>query len=407
MKTLPSLMALGLITGLMVAAVAAVSGEPAGRVEIKLPHKGDVFGEGPEWDAQYAREALQIFQDLKPDPAWVAKLRELPDNTWMRCPKNGDQWRERRGDIIIEYIPDVHACFATCGCGNPGYSSDTWLYHTGANRWVQMWPNWIKGGRETALNKGPYPTNRPAGRCSGNFGYDPVRKKMLLRGGANAGQTGGRITWEYDPATNQWERVAPENVGFQRYEDNCLGFAPGFGLVEIGGNRNFEKEKYQPATWVYRSPGKWETLKTTGFPPGGNNCHLVWASGPQKLIYFAHGDLYAFDPKALTWENLNPTDGPRPAARERHGIAYDSANDVVLITGGAAGKALLDSWVYSFADKKWTELKQSDGKSMPPGHEPTCYDSEYNVFVTALGDDMRVYRYKRAKTDRVGNTGGE
>ena len=76
---------------------------PPARVEIKLPHQGDVFGEGGEWDKQFAREALQIFQDLKPDPAWVAKLKDLPDNTWMKCnppggePERGDT-KNRRTD---------------------------------------------------------------------------------------------------------------------------------------------------------------------------------------------------------------------------------------------------------------------------------------------------------------------
>jgi hypothetical protein len=140
-----------------------LAGEEPARVEIKLSHKGQVFGEGPEWDKQFAREALQIFNDLKPDPAWVEKLKALPDNAWLKCSPAGDHadgpgWRS---ETPMVYMPDFHACLFASGCGDPGYSSDTWLYKTGANQWVQMWPNFIKGSADKELNKEPGPRDRP------------------------------------------------------------------------------------------------------------------------------------------------------------------------------------------------------------------------------------------------------
>jgi len=170
---------LGLVAG------AAPAGEDAPRLEIKLEHKGDVFGQGGDWDKQYAREALQIFKDLKPDPAWVAKLQALPDNTWMRAKAAGEQEPEDgRSEVPIVYAPEIRAFLFCCGCTSPGYSSDTWVYHTGANRWVQMWPNFIKGAA------GAKPENNP--NPGGPWIYDFAKKSwqdMKTPGGPNpAGQ---------------------------------------------------------------------------------------------------------------------------------------------------------------------------------------------------------------------------
>src|SRR5262245_26263849 len=99
----------------------------------------DVFGEGPEFDRKFAENALKTFKALKPDPAWEAKLRSLPDNTWLKCNSPGGEPDRGRSEVPLIYIPDQRAMMFCCGCTDPGYSSDSWLYHTGANRWVQMW----------------------------------------------------------------------------------------------------------------------------------------------------------------------------------------------------------------------------------------------------------------------------
>jgi len=376
-------------------AAAARSGEGADRVEIKLPHKGQVFGEGPEWDKQFAREALQIFQDLKPDPAWVEKLKSLPDNTWMQCSPKGDQVAPTsRSEAPMVYLSDFHACMFASGCGDPGYSSDTWVYHTGANHWVQMWPNFVKCAEAPKLNKEPYPGDRPGTRCSFGLAYDSDRKRAVLRGGANAGQA-GKITWEYDPAVNKWEQTAPEKSGCDRYEANCLGFAPGFGAVEVAG----EGKAKAADTWVYKDK-RWGKVATNGSPPPTMCSKLVWAAKPQRLIYWSGGALWAFDPKGLAWEDLSPKEGPSPAGFYRQGMDYDSANDAVIMFGtkDEGDKLSQGPWVYSFEKKTWTDTKPAKGPWKGSGQSMfAAYDSEYNVLVIAgSGRGTWVYRYKQA-----------
>ncbi len=386
---------------LFIAAGAALSGEKAKRVPIKLVHKGDVFGKGGEWNRQYAHEALQIFRDLKPDPAWEAKLKALPDNTWLRCSPGGPQKPERsRAEVPMVYAPGVAACVFTCGCTSPGYSSDTWAYKTGANRWVQMWPNWIKGSAAGRLNKGPYPTDRPAGRCSLGLAYDSDRKRVVLHGGANAGRY-GRVTWDYDPAENKWAEAAPGKAGPARGEDNCIGFAPGFGVVEVLGNRKTKAA----STWVFKpKEKKWQKLATRGAPPGAHNSHLVWAAAHKKLVYWSHQDdtLWTFDPKTLAWENVTPKEGPKPVGFYRQGMAYDSANDVVIMYGSKDGRNNSQGpWAYDFKTQQWKDMKPAGGPKRKDQQLPMCYDSRYNVTVIASsGRGTWVYRYRKAAGKR-------
>jgi hypothetical protein len=162
---------------------------------------GSVFSHGPEFDKKFAEMALNDFQALKPNPAWVAKLKALSDNTWLYCDPPRPQPEGGRAEVPMVFMPDFHAFMFCCGCTDPGYSSDTWLYHTGANRWVQMQANFITGERAKTLNKGPFPTNRPGSRCSLGLTYDSDRKRIVEHGAAGAGHS-GYVTWDYDPASN-------------------------------------------------------------------------------------------------------------------------------------------------------------------------------------------------------------
>jgi len=389
-------MSAAILTAMAAVLSGAVGAEPAPgggevpRVEVKLAHKGDVFGEGGDWDRQYAREALQLFRDLKPDPVWVAKLQALPENAWMRSKAAGEQEPEPgRSEVPMVYAAEIHAFVFCCGCTSPGYSSDTWLYHTGSNRWVQMWPNYIKAAAGAALNKGPKPSDRPFTRCSLGLAWDLDRKMLVLHGGANGNDN---TTWAWNPAANEWAAEAPPKAAPDRRGDNCVGFAPGFGAVEIIGGKGAGE------TWAYRPAAKkWEQLATKGSPPGGRNSKLVWAARQKRLIYWANENdqLWAFDPAALAWEDISPREGDRPKGFYRQGMAYDSANDVLIMFGTKPenNPSPGGPWVYSFATKAWQDMKTPGGPNPAAQGMLLCYDSEHNVVFMRGG---WFYRYKRA-----------
>ena len=303
-----------------------------------------VFGQGGQWNEDFADKALSDFNALETDSAWVAQLRDLPDNTWIQANPSGIPAlaSNQRAEVPMVYMPEYKAMFYTAGDHEVGgsYNSDSWAYSINANTWVQMQPNYIKN---SPLNQEPYPTDRPAGRCSFGLSYDTDRGKLVLRGGANTG-SGGLITWEYDFSINRWETTAPKTSGYQRAEDNNLGFIPGFGTIEVGGS-NF-KNTLAAETWVYRpaansgEESSWEKIATNGAPPGAHNSQLVWASEQERLIYWGRAktldgsrdsELWAFDPATSTWEDISPTSGPSPDGFYRNGLVYDSTSNVIKI----------------------------------------------------------------------------
>ena len=361
-----------------------------------------VFGQGGQWNLDFAANALSEFNALETDAEWATTLQNLPDNTWVKAnPRGIPALPDRfRSEVPMVYMPQFKAMFFTAGDGEEfgSYNSDSWVYSLSANTWVQMWPNYIKN---SPRNLEPYPQDRPAGRCSLGLGFDTDRGKLVLRGGANSGSQ-GLYTWEYDFATNAWERTAPQNNGYSRAEDNNLGFIPGFGAVEVGGNRNTPTGGTE--TWVYLSDTSgWEKINTNGAPPGANNSRLVWAAKQQRLIFFtASEQLWAFDPATSTWENISPTSGPSPGQFGRQGMAYDLANDVVIMYGNdSTGLLIPGPWVYSFQTRTWTdtnpEFRPADGGFGRQQSQHMAYDIEHNVVViTGNGRGTWVYRYKNA-----------
>jgi len=144
-------------------------------------------------------------------------------------------------------------------------------------------------------------------------------------------------------------------------------------------------------------------VATVGAPPGAECSRLVWAAKPQRLMYWTNwsSQLWAFDPQKRAWEQVVPKDGPKPEGFWRQGMAYDSANDVLLLFGSGykASKDPMGPWAYSFADKTWTEMKPA---VQPTGNyggqqEMFEYDPEHNVAVIAChARNTWVYRYKNA-----------
>ncbi|MEX0703385.1 MAG: hypothetical protein WD069_14920 [Planctomycetales bacterium] len=361
-----------------------------------------VFGEGADWDAEFAARQLEKFRAIRPDPQVLAKIEALGDDSWLALDRAGDEAPEGgRGEVPLVYMPDFKACAFICGCTDPGYSSDTWFYVPAANRWVQMWPNWIKGGRAKELNRGPYPTDRPAGRCSLGLAYDSDHKLLVNHGGANAGDFGLQ-TFELDVANNRWTKTTglgdphPKAGG-----DNCMGFAPGFGVVQVvrGGRMRSEGSvrMYDASeTWLYRSDAdRWERLDVKNPPPGAHNVNLVWNSRDKRLVHHTGAEIWAFDPAALAWEDLTPEKKGPP--RYRHGNAYDPLNNVLITYGGKEEHSM---WVFDFATRAWSEMKSPD---MPPraGQKTMmCFDTDLNVCVMKHGPRILMYRYKRQPDSR-------
>ncbi len=132
------------------------------------------------------------------------------------------------------------------------------------------------------------------------------------------------------------------------------------------------------STWTHLTPATDWLIPARAFHA------MVYDSADGKVILFGGqadaGDLndtWAYDPVANTWTELHPA-GDLPSARDRHAMAYDSADrqgDPLWRGLTADDSTLNDTWAYDPAANTWTELHPAGG--LPParmGHA-MVYDS--------------------------------
>jgi hypothetical protein len=146
------------------------------------------------------------------------------------------------------------------------------------------------------------------------------------------------------------------------------------------------------------------------------NLATVKASG---TIYIRADGL--IDQPSKRWIQMFPSS--RPSARVNHAMAYDSANNVVILFGGrdAKGSFLHDTWAYELSTNTWINMTSD---THPPARDGAmmAYDSDNNVVVmfggvSAAGflDDTWTYsfsnntwtqKFPTTKPAARGNTGG-
>lgn len=357
----------------------------------------EVLGTGSASDDRaFADSALTAFSRLEDDPAWIRKIEAMGNNSWLSCCEESgspDTWNLPYGqdEVPMDYIPSMKAGFIHAGCGGPGYSTDTWLYHAGANRWVQMCPTYTKLNfiHEGDTAGRPY-TNLPEPRCSEGIAYIPEKGIVLLKGGA--GGNPAFDTWTWTVSTNTWTKVIPYTnpVRANCQFDNCIGYAPGFGTYEVCGNE----------TWRYDANlNAWAKLSTQGSPSAAKNSRLIWVSRHQRLVLWAYSDssLWSFDPAGLSWQELVPKSGATPPCHYRQGLVYDSLNDVLIMHGGKGSGAVLPyrgPWVYHFDTGNWELMSGAPGNN-DQGMQ-MFYEPRLNVTVVRNYYKWYYYRYKKA-----------
>lgn len=116
------------------------------------------------------------------------------------------------------------------------------------------------------------------------------------------------------------------------------------------------------------------------------------------------------DAQPLSYTLLE-SEGPKPAGRVDGTIAYDPASRRVFLFGGSAGTEKNDLWVYSFGDRRWTEL-QPEGERPPArlGHT-TIFDAARRRLVVFGGqaagffNDTWAYEIDRNQWRRLAASG--
>jgi DNA-binding MarR family transcriptional regulator len=90
-------------------------------------------------------------------------------------------------------------------------------------------------------------------------------------------------------------------------------------------------------------------------------------------------DTWTFNLTTETWKEMNPP--TTPSARARSSMAYDNANDLVILTGGENWDRLPDqTWTYNLSTDEWKLLDAPTPPMNVPFH-PLVYDRDCGVSV--------------------------
>jgi N-acetylneuraminic acid mutarotase len=229
----------------------------------------------------------------------------------------------------------------------------------------------------------------PVGRDSQAVAYDSSEGLMMVFGGRNS--TGFLDdTWAYEPTTNTWTELSPS--GTAPSPRTCsMAYDPAtHRLILFGG---FNGDIFFNDTWAYdRKANTWTNLNPSGMLPPARMLHaMAYDPVTGRVIMFGgedragdspnntgglFNDTWAYDPAANTWTELKPS-GALPPARSAHAMAYDSSRGLITVFGGVLDSApdATDTWAYDSAANAWTELKPSG--TLPQGRygSSMAYDS--------------------------------
>ena len=232
----------------------------------------------------------------------------------------------------------------------------------------------------------PVPQTGPGGRAGHAMAYDAARRRTVLVGGYSEGFPTGD-TWERSDGWSRRSPVAPP----ARY-GHAMAFDEFHGRVVLFGGRT-EVGAVQE-TWAWDGAG-WTLVATNG--PSARYGHaMAYDSARRRVVLFGGFDTAPLQ-DTWEWEEASgwtqvATTGPAP--RHRHALAYDSVRGRVVLFGGAGSdpppqRLLQDTWEWD--GLLWTQRATSgpSGSLDPRGarwSHAMAYDAA-NERVVLFGGD--------------------
>ena len=244
-------------------------------------------------------------------------------------------------------------------------------YHSALDMALVAWTDWDNGGIYAARYSVTTPppstadwqlistANSPPVRGEHAMAYDPVAGEVVLYGGNAIGFPYETTTWAFDDV--DWlsiTSVGPKaRYGAQMAYDNTE-------IILFGGSD--ETDTALGETWRYAND-VWNEILIPA--PNPRTYHSMVADPGSGVIYLFGGndgttyfnDLWKYENGA--WTDITPTTSP--SSRTLAGLAYDSANNRLLLFGGRTetGTLLDDLWQYQGG--QWSLLDPGGGTGPP------------------------------------------
>ncbi len=229
------------------------------------------------------------------------------------------------------------------------YLDDTWKFTDG--QWVKV---------NLGIHPGP--------RAEAAMAYDPLRKKVVLFGGRQAGEKWvAGDTWEFDG--NVWEQIENKNFPTPR-SGAAMRYAPLHKRIILsGGNPDISREKdYKGPMWAWDGAA-WRPMNSS-IPLIFNAC-MAYNTRDNFILRFGgwngkerNNETWIYQHEG--WEKLSLKNSP--AARNHSMMVYDPGQNTFYLFGGHDGENVFgDMW--QFKDKVWTLVyEESPRRRVENGH---------------------------------------
>jgi len=341
------------------------------------------------------------------DPQWVAKLRTLPANKWVRA--EPPQGTSERGWGNIAHDP-VRGLLFFMGGGHSSYQvNDVAIYAVGANRWVHaagghndfipptMWGGvsmGYRGGKWAHHERNQYVA--VDGRMF--VDVDPAWFYDLDRGGVWRQRTVESRNVDMD---------APEEVGVQvvSKEGRVMGL---IGRNNVGRMANPFPDRSGFSSYdVYNNTLTVRNARPPFPEKNGEGRPLCYLPDRQQIFYYEHaGDnqelkhqgTWVYDIVSNRWIDLKPKTHPFNGPGGVYLAEYIPEQNAVfcVLRNRRAGKRI-EYWVYSFEHNAWVRLAE-EGERIGEPYGQAAYVPKYGVLVTAR-HRTRVMRPDFSKLD--------
>jgi hypothetical protein len=356
------------------------------------PPTAGLIGSTPtEWQQSLVDGVEGIIASVSEVGNWINReLQIVTAPEWTQLTPSGGP--SPRAIHTAVYVPAANQMIVFGGASfNSGNFNDVWRLTNangiGAPSWAQVTPAGTP----------------PAPRLGASATYDAATDSMIVFGGG-LGHTSPCLNevWVLANASGvnggpTWNRLTPGGAAPAPRWGSATAYDPATNsLIVYGGNNCFQTTFND--VWVLAHANglggtpSWTQLPLSGIgPPSGSFLGVqggAYAAQTNRLILFVEpGSVFVLSNAnglggAANWTRLAPS-GPPPSLVSFVNVAYDSANNRLIVYGGPTdGISANEVWVLSNADgsggpPSWTRLAASNP---PPRRSDNVaiYDSANN-----------------------------
>jgi len=330
------------------------------------------------------------------DPAWVAKLKELPANQWVHPKPPRDAEDRGWGTLAYDATRGLVCYF---GGGHSTYQvNDVAIYAPGANRWVHPvgeHNDWVPPVNWDGIAMG-YRGGPPAGHQRNS--YVVIDGRLFLTNSfysrrwdvEYAQDAGTRVAWFYDLDRDAWRQRpigkvdlgpgVPGSYGRAHLADpagKVLGFA---GHLEPYDGRFFKDEAYFSSYDVHTNQFSVRKIPAPT-PAWVGECRPFCYLADRNQVFFyeyrAGGGhaTWVYDVKANRFTDLKPKRQPPGDPRT---VVYLPDQGAIFAVIGKG-----EQWIYSFKHNNWAPLPLASDTAMgfASPYAQVVYAAKHGVLV--------------------------